>query len=282
MQKNSLDSRLIRLALKEDIGKGDITTGALGLKGQNGRAAVFAKSDGVISGVDQFKAVFRTLSSKVSFSTYIKNGGKVFSGDRVIRVAGPLDSLLTGERAAMNILSHLSGVATLTAKFVEKIKGFPAKILDTRKTLPGMRAWEKAAVKHGGGTNHRHGLYDMYLIKENHIAGAGGILKALGTIRKHSLKTGAKIEIEVRNITELRIVLPFRPDYILLDNFSSRHLKKAVEITKAESRKTVLEASGNINLKNVAGVAASGVDRISIGALTHSAPALDLSFRISD
>ncbi len=281
MQKNSPGSQLIRLALKEDIGKGDITTGALSLKDRNGKALVFAKSEGVISGIDQFKTVFKMLSLKVSFSSYIKNGGKVCSGDRVIRVVGPLDALLTGERTAMNILSHLSGVATLTTKFVEKVKDFPVKILDTRKTMPGLRAWEKAAVKHGGGINHRHGLYDMYLIKENHIAGAGGILKALGKIRKHSLKTGMKIEIEVRNIPELRLVLPFRPDYVLLDNFSTRHLKKAVEITKAKSKKTVLEASGNINLKNVAGVAASGVDRISIGALTHSAPALDLSFRIS-
>ncbi len=280
MQNNPLDSRLIRLALKEDTGKGDITTRALGLKGRTGKAEVLAKSPGVISGIILFKMVFRTLSPKVGFKDYIKNGGKVSPGDRVIGIAGPLDALLTGERTAMNILAHLSGVATLTAKFVEKVKGFPVRILDTRKTMPGMRAWDNAAVKHGGGTNHRQGLYDMYLVKENHMAAAGGILKALGKIRKSSLRTGAKIEVEVRSISELKLVLPYNPDYILLDNFTLPDLRKAIKITKAESRKTLLEASGNINLRNVNRVAATGVDRISIGALTHSAPALDLSFRI--
>ncbi len=280
MQNNPLDSRLIRLALKEDTGNGDITTRALGLPGQMGKAEVLAKSTGVISGINQFKMVFRTLSPKVRFKDYIKNGGKVSPGDRVIGIAGPLDALLTGERTAMNILAHLSGVATLTAKFVEKVKGFPVRILDTRKTMPGMRTWEKAAVKHGGGTNHRQGLYDMYLVKENHMAAAGGILEALGKVQKSSLRTGAKIEVEVRSVSELKLVLPYSPDYILLDNFTLPDLRKAIKITKAESGKTLLEASGNINLRNVNRVAATGVDRISIGALTHSAPALDLSFRI--
>jgi nicotinate-nucleotide pyrophosphorylase (carboxylating) len=199
----------------------------------------------------------------------------------VIQITGPLDALLTGERTAMNILSHLSGVATLTAEFVERLKGLPVKILDTRKTMPGMRNWEKAAVKHGGGANHRHGLYDMYLIKENHISAAGGMIKAVDKVRRHSLRTGARIEIEVRDISELKLVLPYKPDYVLLDNFSRPNLRKAVELKETESKRTLLEASGNITLKNVVGVAATGVDRISIGALTHSAPALDLSFRIS-
>lgn len=252
------------------------------LKGRTGKAEVLAKSPGVISGINQFKMVFRILSPKVSFKNYIKDGRKVYPGDRVIGISGTLDALLTGERTALNILAHLSGVATLTAKFVEKVKGFPVKILDTRKTMPGMRTWEKAAVKHGGGTNHRHGLYDMYLVKENHIVAAGGILQALDKIRKSSMRTGAKIEVEVRSISELKLVLPYKPDYILLDNFTLPDLRKAVEMAGAESRKSLLEASGNINLKNVNRVAATGVDRISIGALTHSAPALDLSFRILD
>ncbi|UCC78805.1 MAG: carboxylating nicotinate-nucleotide diphosphorylase [Candidatus Zixiibacteriota bacterium] len=282
MQKNSLDSRLIRLALKEDTGKGDITTKALGLRGRTGKAEVTAKSKGVISGINQFKLVFRILSPKVKFKDYNKNGAKVSTGDCVIGITGPLDALLTGERTAMNVLAHLSGVATLTAKFVEKVKRFPVKILDTRKTMPGMRTWEKAAVKHGGGSNHRQGLYDMYLVKENHMAAAGGILVALGKVRRSSLRTGAKIEVEVRSISELKLVLPYNPDYILLDNFSLPDLKKAVEITRIKSKKSLLEASGNINLKNVNRVATTGVDRVSIGALTHSAPALDLSFRILD
>lgn len=282
MQRNLLDSRFIRLALKEDIGKGDITTRALGLKGRTGKAEVLAKSPGVVSGINQFKMVFRVLSPKVRFKDYVKNGGKVSPGDRVIGIIGPLDGLLTGERTAMNILAHLSGVATLTAKFVEKVKEYPVRIFDTRKTMPGMRTWEKAAVKHGGGINHRHGLYDMYLVKENHIAAAGGILEALDKIRKSSMRTGAKIEVEVRSISELKLVLPYKPDYILLDNFTLPDLRKAVEITGAGSRNSLLEASGNINLKNVNRVAATGVDRISIGALTHSAPAMDLSFRVLD
>lgn len=281
MLKNLSDLQLIRLALKEDIGEGDITTRAMGVKGRNGRATVFAKSEGIISGIEQFKTVFKVLSPKVSFRSQTKNGKRVSSGEQVIQIIGPLDALLMGERTAMNILSHLSGVATLTAKFVDKVKGFPVKILDTRKTMPGMRVWEKAAVRHGGGANHRHGLYDMYLVKENHITAAGGMLKALSKVRKHSFKTGAKIEIEVRNISELKLVLPYKPDYVLLDNFARPDLKKAVELTKSASKKTLLEASGNITLKNIIRVASSGVDRISIGALTHSAPALDLSFRIS-
>jgi nicotinate-nucleotide pyrophosphorylase (carboxylating) len=282
MRVNSSDSRLIRLALKEDIGRGDITTVALKLKGRNGKAEVVAKSRGVISGITQFKAVFALLSPRVRFNINIGSGGRVVPGDRVISITGPLDVLLKGERTAMNIISHLSGVATLTSRFVEKVKGFPVKILDTRKTMPGMRAWEKMAVKHGGGTNHRQGLYDMYLIKENHIAAAGGMLSALGKILKNSLRTGAKIEVEVRTLSELNLILPYRPDFILLDNFALPDLRKAVEKTRSESRKTLLEASGNITLKNITRVASTGVDRISIGALTHSAPVLDLSFRIPD
>ena len=145
-----------------------------------------------------------------------------------------------------------------------------------------MRNWEKAAVKHGGGSNHRQGLFDMYLVKENHIAAAGGMLAALEKIEKHRKRTGAKVEVEVRNIAELKSVLPLRPDYVLLDNFNIRQMKKAVELAGSAGRGILLEASGNINLDNIRIIASTGVDRISIGALTHSAPALDLSFRITD
>ena len=282
MPENSSDIQFIRRALKEDTGKGDITTGALGLKGRKGSAIVIAKSRGIISGVEQFKLLFKILSPNVRFKSGVKNGGRVLPGDEVMGIIGPLDALLTGERTAMNILSHLSGVATLTAKFVECVNKFPVQILDTRKTMPGMRTWEKAAVKHGGGTNHRYGLYDMYLIKENHVAAVSGMLNALEKIQKHNLKTGLKIEVEVRDISELKLVLAYKPDYILLDNFTPSELKTAIKLARLKSKKIVLEASGNINLKNIIRVAASGVDRISIGALTHSAPALDLSFRILD
>jgi nicotinate-nucleotide pyrophosphorylase (carboxylating) len=282
MMGESINNRLIRLALKEDIGNGDITTAALGLSGRKGAAIVVAKAEGVIAGIDRFTAVFRLLSPRVSFRKFTRDGGKVTPKMEVIRIAGPLVALLTGERTAMNILSHLSGVATLTAKFAERVRDYPVKILDTRKTMPGMRAWEKAAVRLGGGANHRQGLYDMYLIKENHIAAAGDQLAALNKVLKHRKKTGAKIEIEVRNIAELKRIINSRPDFILLDNFSLGDLKKAVALVKSHGGGMILEASGNINLRNAARVAATGVDRISVGALTHSAPALDLSFRVLD
>jgi len=282
MSINSQDRRLIRLALDEDIGKGDITSRALNLKSSKGYAEVFSKSEGIISGLDQFKMVFKILSPEITFRNFSRNGRKVSPGDPVIGIRGPLETLLTGERTAMNILSHLSGVATLTSKYVQRVRHLPVKVLDTRKTMPGMRNWEKAAVKHGGGSNHRQGLFDMYLVKENHIAAAGGMLAALEKIKKHRKRTGAKVEVEVRNIAELKAVLPLKPDYILLDNFDIRQMKKAVELAGSAGREILLEASGNINLDNIRIIASAGVDRISIGALTHSAPAMDLSFRIAD
>ncbi len=280
MIRNNADKLFVRLALKEDIGKGDITTNALDIKGINGKAVVIAKSEGIVSGIEQFKLVFKSLSPKVLFKTYANNGKKVLPGEKLIFAKGPLDCLLIGERTAMNIISHLSGVATLTGRFADKVCGLSVKVLDTRKTMPGMRSWEKAAVKHGGGTNHRHGLYDMYLLKENHIAAAGGLKQAIEKALIHRKKTRAKIEIEVKNLSELKAVLPYKPDFVLLDNFSAANLKKAVELVKSSGANIALEASGNINLKNAGKIAATGVDRISIGALTHSAPVLDLSFRI--
>lgn len=273
---------MIRLALKEDMGGGDITSRALNLKSEKGYAVVYSKSKGIISGLDQFKMVFKILSPGITFRLFSRNGREVSPGDEVIGIKGPLEALLTGERTAMNILSHLSGVATLTSKYVRRVQGLPAMVLDTRKTMPGMRSWEKTAVKHGGGSNHRQGLYDMYLVKENHIAAAGGMSAALEKIKKHRKRTGAKVEVEVRNITELKTVLPLKPDYILLDNFNIRQMKKAVVLARSTGKGILLEASGNIKLDNIKLIASTGVDRISIGALTHSAPALDLSFRIAN
>ena len=282
MTKTVDEIDFIRLALKEDIGKGDITARALSLKGIRGEAEVVAKDSGIISGIDPFCRVFRELSRSISFRIYKKDGRSVKAGDRIIALDGALDILLMGERTAMNILSHLSGVATLTRRFVDAIRDSGAKILDTRKTMPGMRLWEKKAVAHGGATNHRFGLYDMYLIKENHIAAAGGLEAAMKAALVHRKRTGAKLEIEVKNLDELRIVLAYTPDYILLDNFTIPMIKKGVALVRAAERSLVLEASGNVTLDNVARIAATGVDRISVGAITHSAPALDLSFRVLD
>lgn len=276
----SNDQRFIRLALKEDLGQGDITTKAVGIRGETSKGEVIAKENGVISGIDPFRQVFKILSPSFRFKILKKNGQQVKPGDRIIELKGPSDLMLIGERTSMNILCHLSGVATSTRQFVDAIKGYEAKILDTRKTMPGMRTWEKDAVKHGGGENHRLGLYDMYLVKENHIASAAGIENALKAVIKHKKKTGAKFEVEVRNLDELREALTFKPDFILLDNFTVPLLRNAVALVKSINRKVILEASGNVNLRNIAKIAATGVNRISIGRITHSAPALDLSFTV--
>ncbi len=274
------ERELIRLALAEDIGAGDITTGALALDGRKGTATVVAKADGVISGVRQFALVYECLSPDIIVRSIKGDGSRIRSGDLVLSVKGPLGAILTGERTAMNILCHLSGVATATAAITDEVRDLPVKILDTRKTMPGMRYWEKRAVRHGGATNHRLGLFDMYLIKENHIAAAGGLAEALRRVSEDRKRTRAKVEIEVKNIDELRIALHHRVDYILLDNFTPVLLKKAISI--ARGHKAILEASGNVTKANVRKIALTGVDRISIGRITHSAQALDLSLKIMD
>jgi nicotinate-nucleotide pyrophosphorylase (carboxylating) len=276
------NQKLIKMALSEDLGKGDITTDALHLRGRKGQAFVVSKGNGVISGLDPFMRTFKLLSNNISFKIYKPDGATVVPDDKIIEIKGPLDAILTGERTAMNFLCLLSGVATSTRKFANAVKGYPAKLLDTRKTVPGMRMWQKKAVKDGNAINHRLGLFDMYLIKENHIAAAGGLAKALENVARHRAKTGGKIEVEVKNLDELKIALPYKPDYILLDNFSNALLRKAVKIAKKNRSKVLLEASGNVSLKTVRKIAATGVDRISVGSITHSAPVLDLSMKVKD
>jgi nicotinate-nucleotide pyrophosphorylase (carboxylating) len=278
--KNGHYNQLIRLALSEDIGSGDITTKAIGLKRKKGRARVIAKADGVVSGLDIFKQVFKQLSPSFSYRAYKKDGSNIARGEKIIEISGPLELLLVGERTSMNFLCHLSGIATTTRKYVNEINGYRAEILDTRKTTPGMRLLEKKAVKDGGGLNHRIGLFDMYLIKENHIAAAGSLEKALELTIQHRRRTKAKIEIEVRNLVELKKAIKLNPDYILLDNFSIGQLKKGVSIAKRLNPAIILESSGNVSIENVREIASTGVDRISIGKLTHSAAVLDLSFQV--
>jgi nicotinate-nucleotide pyrophosphorylase (carboxylating) len=272
--------KLIQLALSEDIGSGDITTSALKLNSKKGQAVVVAKASGIISGLEPFMQVYKTISPAITFTIHKHNGSFVVPGDVIIRLKGPLGAILTGERTAMNLLSHLSGVSTLTKSIVDAVKGYPVKILDTRKTMPGMRLLQKMAVKNGGASNHRMGLFDMYLIKENHIEAAGGLEEALKKVITHRKKTRAKIEIEVKNLDELQTALKYRPDYILLDNFALSMMKKAVKIARAINPKVILEASGNVNLNTVRKIASTGVDRISIGKITHSAPVLDLSLKV--
>ena len=268
--------------MAEDVGSGDITTRALNLRGRKGQAFVMAKANGVISGLAPFMMTFKALSNNISFKIYKPDGTAVVPGDKIIELKGPLEAILTGERTGMNLLCQLSGVATLTRKFADKIEDLPAKLLDTRKTAPGMRLWQKKAVKDGGAENHRFGLYDMYLIKENHIASAGGLEQALEKVARHRSKTKAKIEVEVKNLDELKTALTFKPDFILLDNFTIPMLRKSVKFAKKVNSKALLEASGNVNLKTVRRIASTGVDRISVGAITHSAPVLDLSLKIRE
>jgi nicotinate-nucleotide pyrophosphorylase (carboxylating) len=204
-----------------------------------------------------------------------RDGQKVRKGEKIASIEGKAKDILTAERTALNFLQRLSGIATMTSKYVEKTKRTKAKILDTRKTTPGLRTLEKQAVKAGGGQNHRMGLFDMFLIKENHIKAAGGITQAVKKAKSRRKKE--KIEVEVRNPSELKEALQSKPDWIMLDNMSTEQMKKAVSIIRAVDPKIKIEASGNVNLKNVRKIALAGVDFISVGALTHSAPALDLS-----
>jgi nicotinate-nucleotide pyrophosphorylase (carboxylating) len=275
IQKHIL-RRLIQSALEEDIGTGDITTTAALTGAEVGRAKAFAKSNIVVAGIDVFRAVFLFLDESIQFSCNCEDGRVVKKGGILAEVSGNLGSILTAERVALNFFQRMCGIATLTRQYVDEIKGTPAKILDTRKTMPGLRCLDKYAVRIGGGTNHRSGLYDGVLIKDNHIAAAGGISKALARVRGHIPHT-LKIEVEVKNLQEVEEALIAGADIIMLDNMTNEDMRKAVAFVKG---KVPLEASGNVTLANVKQIAETGVDFISVGALTHSVQASDISLKI--
>jgi nicotinate-nucleotide pyrophosphorylase (carboxylating) len=272
---DKISRQTIKLAHIEDVGTGDITTMATVPARQIGKAVVIAKNNGVLSGTEAFAYAYRLTSPKVKVRFVLKDGQRFKRGDKIVRISGPSRALITGERLALNLLCHLSGIATLTSIFVQKTKKTKAAILDTRKTTPGIRGLEKAAVRHGGGKNHRMGLYDMILIKDNHIEAAGGISAALTKLRL--AKT--KVEIEVAGIHQLFEALKFNPDIIMLDNFSLERIRKAVKIIKRAKPRIKIEVSGGVNLDTVGPIANTGVDYISVGALTHSAKAIDFSMR---
>jgi nicotinate-nucleotide pyrophosphorylase (carboxylating) len=263
-------------ALLEDIGPGDITTEAIVPKDLRAKANIMAKENGVIAGLDMAKAVFDQVDPKIKFIAKVKDGGKVRKGQIIASLFGPARGILTGERVALNFLQHLSGIATLTDKFVSRVTRYALRvtILDTRKTIPGLRALEKYAVKVGGGLNHRMGLYDAILIKDNHIKLAGGLLKALEGPKR--LKKA--IEIEAKTMAQVRQAIKGGADRILLDNMNLKTLRQAAKLCKKARIKT--EASGGVNLGNVRAIAKTGVDYISVGELTHSAKALDISLKI--
>jgi nicotinate-nucleotide pyrophosphorylase (carboxylating) len=272
---------LLAAALAEDLGdRGDVTSAlTLGGRGPWGSGRIVAKAPGRLSGVAVALRVFARVDDAVQITVRRHDGQPVQPGDEVLSVRGPAASLLEGERTALNFLCHLSGVATLTSRYVAAVAGTRAKIMDTRKTTPGMRLLEKAAVKHGGGNNHRIGLFDEVLLKENHFAMGGGDYGAIVAKVRAAAPAGMRIIAEARDLAEARAVADGGADVLLLDNFPLEDLRAAVVALGSHARraKFLTEASGGVNLQTVADIAGTGVDRISVGALTHSAPVLDLS-----
>ncbi|MBI3865317.1 MAG: carboxylating nicotinate-nucleotide diphosphorylase [Planctomycetia bacterium] len=274
---------LIGLGLREDLGSaGDVTTAALIPADQMAQVKIVARSAGVLCGLPVARMVFDELDPAVRFDERARDGDALAAGQVVAHLSGKLQSLLIGERTCLNFLTHLSGVATLTRRFVDAVAGTRAGIYDTRKTLPGWRALEKLAVAAGGGKNHRMGLYDMVLIKDNHLAGwrEGGGTKIAGAVRaaRERSPQGLPIEVEVDTLEQLADALEGQPDIVLLDNMTVDDLRRAVAVRDERAPGVKLEASGGVTLASVARIAQTGVERISAGALTHSPPALDLAF----
>ncbi|MEX0842715.1 MAG: carboxylating nicotinate-nucleotide diphosphorylase [Gemmatimonadota bacterium] len=273
---------LVRAAIEEDVGTGDRTTLWTVPPGERARARVLAREDLVVAGTGAFAEVFRQVAPPVEFHTLLNEGAEAGEGDVVAALEGPARGILTAERTALNFLGRLSGIATLTREFVRAVEGTGARILDTRKTTPGWRELEKAAVASGGGENHRFGLYDMVLVKENHIAIAGGIPEALARIREENVE-GLHLEVEVASLADLELVRGCGVDRVLLDNMTTEEMSAAVEtVRRWPPPRPLLEASGNMSLLRVAEVARVGVDCISVGALTHSAPVADLSLLMGE
>jgi nicotinate-nucleotide pyrophosphorylase (carboxylating) len=278
--------QLIMNSLKEDIGEGDITTTLVFEKDAEVIVNVVAREDCIVAGVELSKWIFQALYEKVSFTPLFQDGDEIKKNKKIFSVKGSLKNILAGERVVLNFLGHLSGVATLTAQFVEKVKGTKAKIFDTRKTMPGLRELEKYAVKEGGGYNHRMGLWDGVLVKDSHLESLmlqvkGSKLLAIDEAIKGIRAKGFKnIEVEVDNLEEFKEALDTGADIILLDNMSIEDIKKAVKIRNTKANSVILEVSGGITLENVRDVAKTGVERISIGCLTHSAPSIDFSMEI--
>jgi nicotinate-nucleotide pyrophosphorylase (carboxylating) len=274
--KPDLD-RVVAIALEEDLGEhgADVTTRAVVDRELMGEAVVIARKPGVLSGMDAAARVFELVGPPCEFHALVADGTRLKADDYVARVSGPLASILTAERTALNFLQRLSGIATMTRRYADALGDYPdVRLLDTRKTTPGLRFLERAAVRAGGGHNHRDGLWDAILIKDNHVAAAGGVTEAISRARRARMP----IEVEVDTLEQLREALDAEAEMILLDNMSPELMRRAVEMTAGRAR---LEASGGMTLEGAVAAARAGVDRISVGALTHSAPALDLSLEVT-
>jgi nicotinate-nucleotide pyrophosphorylase (carboxylating) len=264
----------LKQALEEDIGTGDVTTNSIVAANAVLRGQIIAKQSGIVAGLDIAQAVLLLLSSEISFRFNTTEGSQVERCTVLADVSGPARALLTGERTALNFLGRMSGIATLTRQFVNAVSGTNATILDTRKTAPGMRLIDKLAVRRGGGQNHRSGLYDMILIKDNHIDYAGSLAEAVGRVRVSGTKL--EVEVEARTAADVREALDLEVERILLDNMPIEMMRAAVKLNAGRAK---LEASGNITLENVRAIAESGVDYISVGALTHSPKVFDVSLK---
>jgi len=273
-------SALIQLALEEDLGEGDWTTEWTIPEAHRSRAVIVAKEPLVVAGTECVRDVFRAVDSDLAVDILVPDGERAEAGTILLGLSGRTRGLLVGERTALNFLGRLSGIATYTRRFVEAVAGTGVRIVDTRKTTPGWRLLEKAAVRSGGGTNHRAGLHDMVLVKDNHADACGGVANAARAAMEAN-DQGLAVEVEVRTLEELEEVLPLRPDRLLLDNMTPEGLRACVaRVRRLGSQRPETEASGNVTLANVRAVAETGVDFISIGALTHSAPCADVSLRV--
>ena len=279
MQYENLINKLLDLGIEEDINTGDITTESIIPESMNAAATMTAKQDGVISGLEIVKMVYDRFQSDVVFTPYFKDGDAVKKGDVILKVEATYPTLLRGERLSLNIFQRMCGIATETAKYVKELADTHTELLDTRKTAPGLRVLDKLAVKHGGGTNHRMGLYDMAMIKDNHIKMAGGIAKAVEQVRAR-IAEGIKIEVETTNLDEVHQAIEAGADIIMLDNMDTKTMTEAVSIIKAADKGIKTEASGNMSIPRLKEVASTGVDYISVGALTHTVKGMDISMNI--
>jgi len=276
---NRLVKAIIRRALTEDLGvRGDITTQATVPANQKSKAVIIAKSPGIIAGQAIACEVFKSLDKKVGYNPLVADGESVDSGTVVARISGPTAAILSGERSALNLLGRCSGIATLTGKYANLLKGTSARVCETRKTAPGLRFLDKASVRTGGGVNHRYALYDAFLIKENHVTAAGGIDKAIRACRESEWgRKKLKVMVEVRNQEEFVEALEARPDRIMFDNMTPQEISVCRQLISENDKPPELEATGGITLENLRAYGEAGVDFISIGALTHSVKVLDLS-----
>jgi nicotinate-nucleotide pyrophosphorylase (carboxylating) len=276
VKENILINKIIEQALLEDIGTGDITSESIVPSDLKAKGIIKTSEEGVVAGLNITSLVFKKLDSEIIFQEKIKDGTKIARSKVLAEITGSARTILKGERVGLNFLQRMSGIATITSKFCQEVEDFPVRIVDTRKTTPGLRILEKYAVSMGGGHNHRFGLYDAVLIKDNHITVAGGIRPAVDSVRKQISHT-VKIEVEVENLSQLQDALRVKADIIMLDNMDLDTMEEAVKIAKGNA---LIEASGGITLGKVRKIAQTGVDLISIGSLTHSVKSLDISMEI--